>query len=231
VSTLNKNMSPTKLSVGADEVGVSAATLEFASATLIGSAQANVLQGGTRNDYISAGGGDDRVNGLAGNDTLYGGDGSDTLTGSAGNDVLYGEGGTKDALFGGWGNDTLVGGSGKDQLFGGYDNDVFVFQRASDSTPGGGPHTNYGHDIIKPEKANGTNGFEGAGRSGGDVIDLKGLGDLTWGKSLKVVDHPNSQHTYVTADTNRDGKIDFEVAIYDEGVRASAYSPGDFLFH
>jgi Ca2+-binding RTX toxin-like protein len=196
---------------------------------LSGTTQANLITGRGGSDLVRAGGGDDTVNGYAGDDTIYGDDGSDKLLGSGGDDALHGGGGTKDALFGGWGDDTLVGGSGKDQLFGGYGADVFVFLKPSDSVPGGGAHTNYGHDIIKPETAGGDNGFEGAGRAGGDLIDLRGLGDLTWGGTLKIVDHPKTQHTYVEVDLDGNGKLDFELAIYDGEVRARSYTPNDFL--
>lgn len=201
---------------------VSAAAEDTAGARTMGNSKNERLSGGSGNDYI---------NGVGGNDTIYGGEGSDTLHGSAGNDMLYGEGGTKDALFGGQGNDTLVGGANKDQLFGQEGSDVFVFNKASDSVPGGGAHTSYGHDIIKPSDPRDPSlAFEGAGKAGGDVIDLRGLGDLTWGKTLKVFDYKNSNHTYVTADVNNDGKIDFEIAIYDGTQKAAAYTAGDFLF-
>lgn len=208
--------------------GVEAATLTFAASG--GASKGKQLYGHSGRDLIRGGSGDDTVNGFAGNDTIYGGAGSDKLLGSSGNDVLYGGSGTKDALFGGWGNDTLVGGAGKDQLFGGPGNDVFVFLKTSDSVPGGGAYTNYGHDIIKPENPAADNAFDGAGRAGGDLIDLRGLGDLTWGKTLKVVDHPNTRHTYVEVDFDRNGKLDFEIAIYDGDVTARTYTAGDFLF-
>ena len=203
-----------------DTVGVASATITFAATKLNGDPLGNKLSGTS---------GDDIINGVAGDDTIYGGGGSDTLFGSNGNDVLYGEAGAKDALFGGAGNDTLVGGAGKDALFGEGGADVFVFTKLSDSLPGGGPHTSYGHDIIKPSDPNSGKGFDGAGSAGGDVIDLRGCGDLTWGKTLKVVD--NYAHTYVEIDMNRDGKLDFELAIYDGTVKAAAYTVADFLFH
>lgn len=187
-----------------------------------GNSRHNNMQGDSKDNYI---------NGLAGNDTVYGGAGSDTLHGGAGNDILYGQEGTKDALFGGEGNDTLVGGPGKDQLFGGWGDDVFVFTKASDSVPGGGAHTSFGHDIIKPANPDDkAETFQGIGKEGGDLIDLRGLGDLTWGKTLKVENYKSTTHTYVYADTNNDGKWDFEVAIYDGDAKASDYKPMDFLF-
>jgi Ca2+-binding RTX toxin-like protein len=88
-----------------------------------------------------------RIEGGTGNDTLWGGRGNDRINGGAGNDHLYGEGG-KDVLAGGAGKDriqgqgTLTGGAGSDvidalfglngsksivsRLFGGAGNDHFL---------------------------------------------------------------------------------------------------------
>lgn len=61
----------------------------------IGNALANIMQGGSANDY------------------LEGRDGDDTLTGGLGDDVLDGGNGN-DFLFGGRGQNTLIGGTGDD---------------------------------------------------------------------------------------------------------------------
>jgi Ca2+-binding RTX toxin-like protein len=73
-------------------------------ATLVGSAQADVLVGTSGNDVIRALEGDDIVDGKGGNDIICGGRGNDILRGGPG----------QDELFGGQGNDTLEGGAGKD---------------------------------------------------------------------------------------------------------------------
>lgn len=170
----------------------------------------------------------DSIPGSRGDDTLIGGKGSDTLNAAGGNDLIIGGEGTKDKLVGGPGNDTLVGGPGKDQLFGGYGDDTFVFEKPSDSPPGGGAHTNYGHDIIKPANPDDKREtFQGVGKPGGDKIDVSALGDLELGENLKTHDHYT--HTYVTADTDGDGKPDFEVAIYDGDIKAKDYTADEFI--
>ncbi|PLK71511.1 furin, partial [Rhizobium sp. TH135] len=62
----------------------------------VGSADANMMTGGT---------GADTLDGGAGNDRLYGGLGNDSLVGGIGNDLLDGEGGA-DTMAGGVGNDS-----------------------------------------------------------------------------------------------------------------------------
>lgn len=87
--------------------------------------------GGTGNDTMYGGHGDDQffggddsdvLNGHNGDDKLYGGKGKDTLRGGNGDDRLFG-GDSKDRLVGGNGDDTLSGGTGRDILIGGRGDD------------------------------------------------------------------------------------------------------------
>jgi Ca2+-binding RTX toxin-like protein len=72
-------------------------------------------------EHVTTGSGHDTVIGDSGSNTINGNDGDDSLSGAAGNDTLNG----------GKGSDTLAGGAGIDRLFGGADDDVFVFDTAS----------------------------------------------------------------------------------------------------
>lgn len=67
-----------------------------------------VMRGGSGNDTLKGG---------AGDDVLYGGLGNDFVDGGAGDDVLYGNKGD-DSVIGGEGDDTLFGHAGLDQLSG-----------------------------------------------------------------------------------------------------------------
>ncbi|MCI5048858.1 MAG: hypothetical protein MRY32_00790 [Rickettsiales bacterium] len=89
------------------------------------------------------------LTGSSGSDVIYGGlsvadpdDGDDTITGGAGNDYILGNGG----------NDIIDGGAGNDTLHGGAGDDTYVFGE------------NSGVDTVLF--------FEGAGASGGDVIQI-----------------------------------------------------------
>jgi serralysin len=62
---------------------------------------------------------------------LVGGSRNDTLSGGSGNDRLEGRA-RNDILSGGSGNDRIDGGSGADRLTGGLGNDIFVFSAAPD---------------------------------------------------------------------------------------------------
>ncbi len=70
-----------------------------------GSGNDRLLGNGAAN-MLSAGAGNDLLQGRGGNDRLFGGDGNDTLHGGVGNDVLAG----------GKGNDRLIGGAGADRF-------------------------------------------------------------------------------------------------------------------
>lgn len=76
-------------------------------------------------DVITAGLGDDTLNGNGGDDTLVGGDDSDVLNGGNGNDLLDESADTDgdNLLSGAGGNDILLGGAGDDELRGGGGDD------------------------------------------------------------------------------------------------------------
>ena len=84
------------------------------TATVRGTAAANILRGTKGADTIFGGAGPDRLYGLQGNDTLYGG---------TGNDRIYGGPGV-DRIFGGPGNDRIDGGEGRDTISCGAGHDI-----------------------------------------------------------------------------------------------------------
>ncbi|NNF64066.1 MAG: hypothetical protein HKN07_07380 [Acidimicrobiia bacterium] len=96
-------------------------------ATILGTEEADYLEGTPDrdvivalggNDIIRAFGGNDIVCGGEGRDRLFGGEGNDWLSGGLRNDIVKGDQGS-DALFGNRGNDRLFGGPGSDTLTGG----------------------------------------------------------------------------------------------------------------
>lgn len=96
----------------------------------------NGLFGLGGNDFILGSSDADRLNGDEGNDRLLGGGNSDTLFGGVGNDLLNGGAGN-DFLFGDSGSDTLQGGRGDDVLNGGGGSDVLVGDAGKDTLTGG----------------------------------------------------------------------------------------------
>jgi Ca2+-binding RTX toxin-like protein len=91
--------------------------------------------------------------GGSGNDTLVGGAGNDMLFGQSGDDTLLGLGGN-DLLFGGAGNDTLTGGDADDQVFGESGDDRMIWN------PGDDTDLNEGGAGIDTVEVNGGNGTE-----------------------------------------------------------------------
>lgn len=123
------------------------------------------LYGGSGNDTISGGGGDDTIYGdkvksndvATGNDILYGNDGNDTIYGHDGTDTLYG-GNDNDRLYGGNDADTLHGGAGLDLLYGDAGNDTLNGDAGDDILYGGD-----GDDVL--------NGGDGVDMLYGDAGD------------------------------------------------------------
>ncbi|MFB2833948.1 calcium-binding protein [Floridanema evergladense] len=112
--------------------------------TVIGSVQADIVNGNQGNDRLLLGKGDDTIFGGAGNDTIAGEQGKDFFSGDLGNDILYGGGITNqfpddlgDTIYGGEGNDTIFGQAGNDFLNGNQDNDYLVGGTGNDIIRGG----------------------------------------------------------------------------------------------
>lgn len=78
------------------------------------------FSGGSGSDRITAGGGDDILDGNSGNDRLKGGAGDDVIDGGRGRDILDGGSGD-DRITANAGADTLLGGSGNDEFLIGFD--------------------------------------------------------------------------------------------------------------
>lgn len=125
--------------------------------TLIGSTDAEFINGNQGEEIIRSGGGRDTLYGGQGNDSIVGSDdidsifgdrGSDTLIGAAGDDTILGDTGAQatgappgttfnDLIRGGLGNDSLNGGFGNDTVFGGSGNDTLDGAAGIDALTGG----------------------------------------------------------------------------------------------
>ncbi|MBC6982947.1 calcium-binding protein [Caulobacter sp. 17J80-11] len=180
----------------------------------------DVVWGGATLNEISTGRGNDEARGL---------DGADILNGGAGDDRLFGDffdyGGGNDQLFGEKGNDFLDGGQGDDRLDGGAGNDTIWGGAGADLMIGGGGADTFG---FRPEDLTGGDrigDFQGAGRRGGDVIELQGFGQ---GASLAFAGYaggdPREQVYTVTDGTQ---VYQFTVHMADGTARLGA---GDYAF-
>ncbi|MBC8163478.1 MAG: ExeM/NucH family extracellular endonuclease [Roseiflexaceae bacterium] len=81
---------------------------------LVGTSQANTLNGGEGADLVFGQSGNDTITTLGGPDVICGGNGNDAIDAGAGNDALLGENGD-DTMTGGAGADRFNGGRGRDQ--------------------------------------------------------------------------------------------------------------------
>jgi Ca2+-binding RTX toxin-like protein len=198
------------------------------------------VSGGDGNDAVYGGAGDDTVDGDAGNDLMRGGAGDDTLFGGDGNDAMFGDAG-EDEVFGGEGNDQLNGGAGPDELEG---------EEGADRTEGGAgiDQFNLFTSAFQPDSTFAVRDvvldFQGAGRAGGDVLQLSG-GEFAWvgrinaalrlgavlpggGDGLIQLGYLQSGgDTSLIADTDDGGRLDAD----DFTVRfrgTLGFTPGDF---
>jgi serralysin len=199
---------------------------------IIGNNKSNHLSGRAGDDDLRGASGNDVLLGEGGNDALHGGGGRDSLSGNDGADALFGDSGMDwlsggrgaDTLDGGIGNDTLVASQGRDVMIGGAGRDVFEFHTAADSPAGAAC------DVLMPGA--GASAFDAPGAGLGDLLDFTGLGDLVWGGSgagaISVRDVAGRTHFYINLDS--DPAADFELAIVDGAVAASAYTQQDCLF-
>lgn len=160
-----------------------------------------------------------------------GGRGDDAIRGNVTDNKLKGGRG-EDTLAGGKGNDTLIGGRGADRLQGAAGDDIFRFSSYKDTR---------GSDADVIVKGGGTRAFQGAGKAGGDLIDLSRIdadtalsGDQAFAFAEKKAAgaiwlRDRGDETWVRGDRNGDTSPDFLVRIADAGVMAEAYSADDFL--
>lgn len=146
---------------------------------ILGTAQADTLQGTSGSDVMFGFGGDDLLEGNDGDDFIWGGQGNDTLRGGNGNDSLWGGSGN-DKMYGGNGDDRLWGGSGNDEIYGGSGSDRIVggsgnnklYGEAGDDTFIGGA----GNDLID-------------GGEGKDAIDYRRLDTaITYFANAQIVE-------------------------------------------
>ena len=109
---------------------------------IVGSENADVLDGGSFADTISGLGGDDVIRSYGSGDIVSAGDGDDLIYGNQGSDLLRGEGGN-DTVFGGQGADVVYGGADNDWLCGNRDNDILYGNTGNDVVYG-----NLGADML-----------------------------------------------------------------------------------
>ena len=141
-----------------------------ASDKLVGSFDANHLEGRAGNDTIAGAGGPDNLEGGDGDDTLNGEDGDDAVVGGAGNDGADGGSGN-DSLDGGAGNDGLAGGAGADSLQGGDGFDSLAGGDDGDNLNAGADNDSLDGGASDDTMDGGTGADNFAGGDGADLAD------------------------------------------------------------
>ncbi|MEX2093581.1 MAG: PKD domain-containing protein, partial [Pirellulales bacterium] len=158
--------------------------------------QSMTIDGGSGNDLLTGGGGQNLIQGGSGHDFLYGAGGDDVLLGGTGNDFLSGGSGN-DVLVGGDGDDVLKGGSGRDLIIGSQDNDWLEGGGDEDILIGG--YTVHDNDLaaLDAVMAVWTSSASFAAR----VNTLKGSGGLLQG-GVAVFDDDDGD--YINGGSGRD---------------------------
>ncbi len=152
-------------------------------------------------------------------------------TGNASANELWGTS-SVNSLRGLAGADTFDSGSGADILIGGAGADIFKYSATAGSNPAA-------RDSIR--SGDGAVAFEGAGAGAGDRFDLRtldantslaGVQHFTFGSSTGVARLwavNSGTDTLIRGNVDGDAAVEFEVAIQDGSVAASAYAAADFL--
>ena len=149
-------------------------------------------------EWITAGSGNDIVNGDAADNLFTGLGGNDTLNGFGGSDELRGNAGT----------DTLHGGEGADVLQGGADNDTFVFD--SETAADG--------DLISDYQPGDTIDLSAIDAILGGANDNFTLVGTLSGNAGELALDDDGFNTFLDGDTNGDGTADFRIQL--TGVHA-----------
>ena len=177
---------------------------------MIGTDEAETLEGDDVNNSIDALGGNDTVAGGLGNDTLFGGYDDDVLRGDFNSRNPGGTVGGNDVIFGGKGNDRIGGKGGNDLLSGDMGDDAIWGDAGNDTIMGA-----TGNDTLT--------GDDFSGGSGADVF-VFGNGDGT--DMITDFDPAEDKIGLV------EGELTFEdimIASSDMGATISVISSGETL--
>ena len=182
----------------------------------------DIINAGGGSDYIQAGDGDDEIHAGAGNDYVEAGLGADTVWLDAGNDTFVDE-----TESGPSGNDEVHGGAGDDRFYGAGGDDTFYGDEGSDTLNGGAGNDTFtggaGADLIELNFGDGIDtmtDFE----DGLDIIDLSETG-LAFG-DLTISDAADGVH--ITYESDAGGVAIGELIL--TGVTADSLSEEDFHF-
>ncbi len=177
-------------------------------------------------ENVVSGSGNDRIAGNGAANGLWGGNGKDLLVGLGGNDRVYGGSG-KDKLYGGSGKDEVTGNGGADLLVGGKGSDDFNFRKTTDST-------SKSMDTI--------DGFGGAGRKGGDQIDVSKIDAVKGARGNQSFDfdggkgkghlwaEDDGRDTIIYGNIDNDRFAEIQIRIVDgRNTSADDYFANDFI--
>ena len=201
-----------------DTFGITINELASTEEYLVGSEEADELNGTNGNDSIFGGLGDDSIVGGEGNDFLIGLTDNDLVEGGQGNDYLVGYDGN-DSISGGEGDDILLGNQGDDSLEGGAGNDLLSGGAGNDLLSGGA-----GNDTLW-------------GKEGADtfVVEL-GQGQDTISDFIAGEDRIALGSGVVFDNLTITGDVDAQIMDSDDntlailsGVNASVISADDFI--
>jgi Ca2+-binding RTX toxin-like protein len=150
-----RNIERIEAGAGNDVVDLTSKRYAYGDVTIDGGSGNDVLWSGAGNDVVLGGSGKDRLDGGAGNDYLNGGSGADAMNGGQGNDLLQGGSGD-DSLKDTAGNGLMDGGTGNDKITSGTGNALLIGGKGSDSLVLGG-----GYDIIAFNRGDGRDTVSG----------------------------------------------------------------------
>jgi hypothetical protein len=141
----------------------------------------DTIQGGGGENAVIVGNGNDSINGRGTVDYISVGNGNDTIYGSNGNNTIIAGGGT-DQIVGGSGNDSITAGNGNDAIDGNAGNDTITAGNGADTINGG-----LGNDTLT------------VGTGDSTVIPGSGTNYIVLGNPKTVIVPSSGQNTVVTS--------------------------------
>jgi len=202
-----------------DDAGKLVSSPFTAPVTVSGGSGDDVLATGAGDDVVNGDGGNDSIDTGLGNDLVHGGDGVDVVSAGAGNDDVYGDA-NGDRLSGGPGADRVNGGAGNDSVVGGPGRDVRAVLPVNVTAPADSTDTTPSN-LLRPQILAGfDSGDVLIGGDGSDSVDGGDGSDVVVGgsapslatASLDSVIDPDGSRTVNALFTSATNPVDWSVS-------------------
>jgi serralysin len=153
----------------------------------------------------------DTLNGRGGLDLIVGRGGGDVINGNNGSDWLWGDGGV-DTMDGGKGADVIYGGAGNDELAGEPGADTFIYRDVSDAVDAPEGQEEEILDLENRDTIDLSGVDANANASGNQAFTIVDTFTGHAGELILVFEEDENE-TYIRGDVNGDSQIDLQIEL------------------